>query len=151
MIVNTIEYPQPSEFAIRARAIPNIPRGDGGYPTTLKTIIDMLKSDTPIDTPLSIPGSSSSCTLKDACIVLRATRIIIKTRSGFTPSEEAIRWRDSNDSMYLSALLSARVCFFSAMLDALRNPKTSAELLELANTVYGMGWKKRSEINRRLS
>lgn len=65
------------------RSMPSIPRGNGKLTDSLRTILDMVQADTPLDTTVKLEGSSSEATLNDCCVSLHATRIVQKTKSGY--------------------------------------------------------------------
>lgn len=132
------------------RSMPSIPRGNGKLTDSLRTILDMVQADTPLDTTVKLEGSSSEATLNDCCVSLHATRIVQKTKSGYEVSPLMEQWLTSGDNALLARLFSDRCFFFSGMLVNLKSPMTARELLETANNEYGASWKQLSEIQSRL-
>lgn len=119
------------------RSMPSIPRGNGKLTDSLRTILDMVQADTPLDTTVKLEGSSSEATLNDCCVSLHATRIVQKTKSGYEVSPLMEQWLTSGDNALLARLFSDRCFFFSGMLVNLKSPMTARELLETANNEYG--------------
>lgn len=65
-------------------------------------------------------------------------------------SDEAQRWLDTDDDLYLAAFLCARIKFLAEVLYYLDEPKTAAELQNIAINEYALTWKTTSDINARL-
>lgn len=65
-------------------------------------------------------------------------------------SDEAQRWLDTDDDLYLAAFLCARIKFLAEVLYYLDEPKTATELQNIAINEYALTWKTTSDINARL-
>ncbi len=68
--------------------MPNIPRGNRGLQESLKYILVALKSNTPSNTLVNIPGSNSEKYLEDLYIIL-PSGIESKLITGWEISQEA--------------------------------------------------------------
>ena len=149
--MNTItSYPEHLSWDNKVFSMPNIPRGRDGMLAVLRTILSLVKAHTPPTQTLTFDGSSSRISLNDVCIRLRPMRLVIRTASGWELTPESQAWLDSNDDLYLAALLCANTKFLGEILFYLDEPKTSAQLQEIALSEYGLSWKTKSDINSRL-
>lgn len=59
------------------------------------------------------------------------------------------KWLEESAPLVLVALLHSRVQFIGEMLASLQEPRTSQELLDVANDQYATGWTTRAQIDRR--
>lgn len=149
--MNTISsYPENLSWDNKVFSMPNIPRGSDGMLAVLRTILSLVKAHTPQAQILTFDGSSSRISLNDVCIRLRPMRLVIRTASGWELTQESQTWLDSNDDLYLAAVLCANTKFLGEILFYLDEPKTSAQLQEIASSEYGLSWKTKSDINSRL-
>lgn len=150
MIVYPSEYPKNRLWDEKVFSMPNIPRGDDGLLFVLREILTKVRNhDNPHDL-LSFRGSSSKITLDEACVRLRPMRLVSKINSGWELTAESVKWLDSNDELYLAAILCANIRFVAELLYYLDTPRKSPELKEIAIREYGMGWKTLSDVNSRL-
>ncbi|MCY7998586.1 hypothetical protein [Bacillus haynesii] len=146
------EYPSIRSWETKVSAMPNIPRGEKGFQKTLKYILTELKNKTPINTSINIEGSRSKKTLEQLYIRLRPSGFVKKMVTGWELSEEADKWLESGDNLYLAAMINANVRFFSEILAVLiKNPATSREVQDVASNEYKLSWKTKSEIHARLN
>ena len=150
MKIHPSEYPQNRLWDEKVFTMPNIPRGDEGLLFVLREILTKVrKNDNPHDL-LVFRGSNSKITLDEACVRLRPMRFVSKTNSGWELTAESIKWLDSDDELYLAAILCANIRFAAELLYYLDTPRKSPELKEIAIREYGMGWKTLSDVNSRL-
>ncbi|MGN0426518.1 MAG: hypothetical protein ACI4F0_01840 [Agathobacter sp.] len=150
MRVNVTEYPKPLSWEMKSFSMPNIPRGTLGMKENLKTILEMVRNNVSPSQRLSIEGSESQIDLGTACVRLRPMKLLLKTQTGWVLSDEARKWLDTEDELYLAAFLCARIKFLAEILYYLDEPKTAAELQNIAINEYGLTWKTTSDINARL-
>lgn len=150
MRVNAVEYPKPLSWEMKSFSMPNIPRGTLGMKENLKTILEMVRNNVSPSQRLMIEGSESKIDLGTACVRLRPMKLLLKTQTGWVLSEEAQRWLDTDDDLYLAAFLCARIKFLAEVLYYLDEPKTAAELQNIAINEYALTWKTTSDINARL-
>lgn len=150
MVIHPSEYPQNRVWDEKVFTMPNIPRGDDGLLFVLREILTKVHNhDNPHDL-LAFRGSSSKITLDEACVRLRPMRLVSKTSAGWELTMESAKWLDSNDELYLGAILCANIRFVAELLYYLDTPRKSPELKEIAIREYGMGWKTLSDVNSRL-
>lgn len=116
----------------------------------LKIILEMVRNNVSPSQKLSLEGSESKIDLGTACVRLRPMKLLLKTQTGWMLSEEAEKWLDSEDELYLAAFLCARIKFLAEILFYLDEPKTAAELQDIATNEYALTWKTTSDINARL-
>ena len=150
MRVNVTEYPKPLSWEMKSFSMPNIPRGTLGMKENLKNILEMVRNNVSPSQKLSIEGSESQIDLGTACVRLRPMKLLLKTQAGWILSDEAKKWLDTEDELYLAAFLCARIKFLAEILYYLDEPKTAAELQNIATNEYGLTWKTTSDINARL-
>lgn len=150
MRVNVTEYPKPLSWDMKSFSMPNIPRGTLGMKENLKTILEMVRNNVSPSQRLTIEGSESKIDLGTACVRLRPMKLLLKTQNGWTLSDEAKKWLDTEDELYLAAFLCARIKFLAEILYYLDEPKTAAELQAIAINEYALTWKTTSDINARL-
>lgn len=150
MRVNVTEYPKSLSWEMKSFSMPNIPRGTLGMKENLKIILEMVQNNVSPSQRLSIEGSESQIDLGTACVRLRPMKLLLKTQTGWVLSDEAKKWLDTEDELYLAAFLCARIKFLAEILYYLDEPKTAAELQNIAINEYALTWKTTSDINARL-
>lgn len=150
MRVNVTEYPKSLSWEMKSFSMPNIPRGTLGIKENLKTILEMVRNNVSPSQKLNIEGSGSKIDLGTVCIRLRPMKLLLKTQAGWVLSDEAQKWLDTEDELYLAAFLCARIKFLAEILYYLDEPKTAAELQNIAINEYALTWKTTSDINSRL-
>lgn len=150
MRVNVSEYPKNLPWETKVFSMPNIPRGDIGLIEVLKEILLKVKNNITVSERLHFTGSESNITLNEACIRLRPMKMVIKTPSGWHLSSESEKWLQTEDNLYLAAVLCSRIKFVAEILYYLDSPKTAAQLQEIALSEYALNWKTTSDINSRL-
>ncbi len=150
MRVNVTEYPKSLSWEMKSFSMPNIPRGTLGMKENLKTILEMVRNNASPSQKLIIEGSESKIDLGTACVRLRPMKLLLKTQTGWMLSDEAQRWLDTDDELYLAAFLCARIKFLAEILYYLDEPKTATELQNIAISEYALTWKTTSDINARL-
>ena len=150
MRVDVAEYPKSLSWEMKSYSMPNIPRGTLGMKENLKNILEMVRNNVSPSQKLSIEGSESQIDLGTACVRLRPMKLLLKTQAGWILSDEAKKWLDTEDELYLAAFLCARIKFLAEILYYLDEPKTAAELQNIATNEYGLTWKTTSDINARL-
>ena len=150
MRVDVAEYPKSLSWEMKSFSMPNIPRGTLGMKENLKNILEMVRNNVSPSQRLSIEGSESQIDLGTACVRLRPMKLLLKTQTGWVLSDEAKKWLDTEDELYLAAFLCARIKFLAEISYYLDKPKTAAELQNIAINEYGLTWKTTSDINARL-
>ncbi len=150
MRVSITEYPKSLSWEMKSFSMPNIPRGTLGMKENLKTILEMVRNNLSPSQRLNIEGSESQIDLGTACVRLRPMKLLLKTQAGWVLSDEAKKWLDTEDELYLAAFLCARIKFLAEILYYLDEPKTAAELQNIAINEYALTWKTTSDINARL-
>ncbi|WDH76703.1 restriction endonuclease [Exiguobacterium marinum] len=151
--LNPTNLPPVRPWETKVSAMPNIPRGEKGYPNTLHTILNHLQSDMPINSLISFEGSNRKTSLEDLCISLRPSGFVKRTVNGWILTGQSKELLNSPSNDYLAAVLSSNIKFFSEILGVLhkKGSLTSSELQEIASTDYKISWKTKSEIHARIS
>lgn len=150
MRVDISEYPKAISWEMKSFSMPNIPRGTSGMKENLRVILEMVRNNISPSQKLSIEGSESKIDLGTACVRLRPMKLLLKTQNGWELSEEAKKWLDTDDDLYLAAFLCSRIKFLAEILYYLDEPKTAAMLQDIAINEYKLSWKTKSDINARL-
>ncbi|WP_321433628.1 hypothetical protein [Trichococcus flocculiformis] len=146
------EYPVIRSWETKVSAMPNIPRGENGFQETLKYILTALKNKTPVNTQINIEGSRSNNTLEQLYIRLRPSGFVKKLITGWELSEEADKWLKLDNNLYLAAMLTANIRYFSEILAILKQSSaTSRVIQDIASNEYKLSWKTKSEIHARLN
>lgn len=150
MRVNVTEYPKSLSWEMKSFSMPNISRGTLGIKENLKIILEMVRNNVSPSQRLSIEGSETKIDLGSVCVRLRPMKLLLKTQNGWVLSDEAKKWLDTEDDLYLAAFLCARIKFLAEILYYLDKPKTAAELQDIATNEYALTWKTTTDINARL-
>nr|WP_318540372.1 hypothetical protein [Terribacillus saccharophilus] len=147
-----LKYPESRDWNIKVFAMPRIPRSKLGYPESLRLILQAVKENTPKNTVINIPGSTTQNTLEELCIRLRPMGFVFQRKVGSTweLSSESNVWLENQDNIYLSSFLNANIRFISELLNELKEVHNTKEILSIANTKYLIGWKGKSQVNDRL-
>jgi predicted transcriptional regulator len=150
--INDKSYPKSIEWESKALAMPNIPRGKG-YPISLRTILNALTEQKPYESIINIEESERKESLDEMCIRLRPLNIVSgSSKTKWIISNEALKWLDSEDDLYLAAILNANIKFFSEILQILSQEKCQVQkILKAAVNKYGITWKTKQEILARLN
>lgn len=128
MIVPFEEYPQNRPWDEKVFSMPNIPRGTEGLLVVLYDILQKVKEHCNTKDLLVYKGSNSKITLNEACVRLRPMRLVVKTAYGWELSKDSERWLETNDNLYLAAVLCANIRFVAEVLYYLDTPRKSNEL-----------------------
>lgn len=150
MRVNVAEYPKSLSWDTKTFSMPNTPRGDAGMVENLRIILKLVEQNTSPSQRLDIQGSDSKIDLGTACIRLRPMKLVIKSQNNWRLSDEAKKWLETGDDLYLAAILCSRIKFLAEILYYLDSPKTAAQLQDIALNEYALNWKTKSDINARL-
>lgn len=138
----------------RAKGVLPMPGGYSGYLTSLRKVCVLVADERP--TPAELAGRLESVLeVKAPAARLRESFLrkvgLISVRGGtciLGPWTE--KWLASGDDAIIIALLHGRCQFIGEMLDAARSPRTTEELLAVANEKYRMGWDTQTQVaNRR--
>ncbi len=150
MKVDVTEYPKTLEWEDKVFSMPNIPRGEEGLINVLRKFLLLVQNHESSAQIISIAGSQSKITLNEVCIRLRPMKLVKKVLNGWELTEESKRWLETQDNLYLAAVLCANIRFLGEILFYLDTPKKAKDLQEIAIRDYGLNWKTGSDINSRL-
>lgn len=150
--VNSADYPMKRNWESKVFAMPNIPRGDGGFPRSLKYILNSIKNNEPSNNSINIPGSHSKSSLEKLYINLRPSGIVNNPSTGWEISQVGEKWLETGDNLYLGAILDANIKFFSEILHLIKiGVQLTMKIKEYANSKYYLNWKTKSEVLARLN
>ena len=138
----------------RAKGVLQMPGGYSGYLASVRKVCALVADERP--TPVELASRLEKVLeVKATGARLRESFLrkigLISVRGGtcsLGPWTE--KWLASGDDRIIIALLHGRCQFIGELLDAARSPRTTDELLAVANDRYGMGWDTQTQIvNRR--
>ena len=146
------KYPENKEWDKKINSTPSIPGGKNQYLSNLRKLLLYVQNGEPLEIIPQLDGSNSKITLNELCLhQLGPMKFVSRTNNGgWTLSEEATLWIESEDNLYLATLFCANVKFFSEILYYLDSPKTARELFDIAVNEYDLSWKIPTTINNRL-
>lgn len=145
--------PKPFAWAQRRKSASPLPGGSTQYLVTLAGILRQTQEGGALRTDLERwmndeHGVSKRYAELAVDFLIRAS--ILEARgTRIEPSAEALHWLETRDDAYLVSLLHARIRFIGEMLQVLQEPHTTDEVLDVANSTYGMGWTTSAQVNRR--
>ena len=140
--VNSSDYPRKRNWESKVFAMPNIPRGDGGFPRSLKYILNSIKNNEHPNNSVNIPGSNSKSTLEKLYINLRPSGIVNNSSTGWEISPVGEKWLETEDNLYLGAIFDANIKY----LDTIYNSMTP----KVKESMYGVELKDFLEERREL-
>ena len=145
------EYPQNRTWDEKAFRAPDLPRGNKGVLTNLKTILTKVQDGEPSHQVVSFDGCDSKLTLDMLCLTLASPPLFVRVQSRWTLTEAAARYLESDDKLYLAAFLCANVKFMAEILFFLADvPRKAAELHDIGAREYNLPWKTRQSLHVRL-
>jgi hypothetical protein len=147
------DLPAPFAWRQRRKGMSPLPGGYGEFTHALTRMLQWISQAQPDEQGLEswlrqefAMGASYARFTSD----FLARMSVVSVRGGrvdLTP--EGRKWLSDANPSYLVALLHSRFQFVGEMLQLLTKPRTSEELLQLANERYQMGWKTRTQVDRR--
>lgn len=143
------EYPVNREWKQKAFSMPKLPGGDDGLEKTLYTILQMVKEGQSPNTVPEIKGSDSTATLGRMCEWIRPIGLVNKEKQRWSLTELGETVLKKRDSFFSTAVLCSSIVFMGEILFSLNLPKTSQQLLKIAES-YHLSWKTYSEIHNRI-
>lgn len=149
----TAEIPAPFAWEQRYKSAHPMPGGYDAYLDSLQTLVARVADERPTKT--EVPGlieeqfavSPHRSSLLAA--FLRKAGFITEKGEVAVPSEPVNRWLESSDSRVIIGLLHSRVRFIGELLQSAFAPKSTSELLDVANEQYGCRWSTKAQIDRR--
>ena len=141
-----------NDWNLKVSAMPRIPRGDKGYIESLYFILGEVASNKDSNSIIEVSGSKSKATLDGLCIMLRPIKLVnqesrkekwVLTEIG----EEILSLRDDTK---VAIYLNSKIKFFFEVIDFLREPRKTSEILAYANEKYEMIWKGKAQVHDRL-
>jgi Restriction endonuclease len=147
------DLPAPFAWRQRRKGMSPLPGGYGEFTRALTRMLQWMSQAQPDEQGLESWlrhdfSMSASYARFTADFLARMSVIAVRGgRVGVTP--EGRKWLSGANPGYLVALLHSRFQFVGEMLQLLTKPLSSEELLQLANQRYQMGWKTRTQVDRR--
>jgi EVE domain len=138
----------------RAKGVLQMPGGYSGYLMSLRKVCALVADERPTPVELAsrlekvLEVKATGARLRES--FLRKIGIISLRGGTCGLGSWTEKWLASGDDRIIIALLHGRCQFIGELLDAARSPRTTDELLAVANDRYGMGWDTQTQIvNRR--
>jgi hypothetical protein len=147
----TRTLPAAFSWTERAKAVYPLPGGYDGYLTSLRRIIAYVNEASPTRAELAgwllkQYGSAFTAPVID---FLRRLSLLDIRADRCQATDPAQTWIASDDPAFLIALLHSRARFIGEMLDNLREPRRTSDILDLANERFSMGWSSNAQVDRR--
>ena len=137
----------------RSKDVYPLPGGYDSYLVTFEKILSHVDTHRPVSAELiaeiqSTFGSSQTSS-RMMTSFLKRVGFLNETAGQLGLSESSRRYLADQDPAIIVAQVHSRVRFFGEMLGLLTTPRTTGELLEVANASYGMNWNTNAQIQRR--
>ena len=137
----------------RASGVLPMPGGYDGYLASTRRVLALVDQARPTPEELTRRISEEfGVTLTAARLresFLRKVGIVAQRSGSCVVSDWSQRWLDEGRDEILVSLLHRRCSFIGEMLDALREPKSVADLLRVAEARYDLHWETDTQINNR--
>lgn len=147
------ELPPAFSWEQRSRSVHPMPGGYESYLLSLRRVLDVVEEERPTETELGeLLRREFEVTEKRALqlgLFLRRSGFLTRSRGSIEVSLWAARWRVTNDPRIPVALLHGRVRFIGELLSVATSPKSTSEILLIANEQYGTGWTTQAQVDRR--
>ena len=138
----------------RSKGVLQMPGGYSGYLISLRKVCALVADERPTPVELAsrletvLEVKATAARLRES--FLRKVGLISVHGETCTLGPWTEKWLASGDDRIIVALLHGRCQFIGELLDTARSPRSSDELLAVANDMYGMGWDTQTQIvNRR--
>ncbi|WP_150243919.1 restriction endonuclease [Nocardiopsis quinghaiensis] len=119
----------------------------------LKQVLEQLPSSGDSILRLNDPNGkeiSVECE-KLAVHQLSTAKFVRRDKGGvWVPTDEALRWKEFGDNKYLARHIHANVKFFGEALEAIDSNTSHADILRVAQEVYGLPWNSSDQVRRRI-
>ena len=147
------EFPAPFAWDQRSKSTHPMPGGYDGYLDSLRELLIKVHDDRPTRAELpQLIAEMFRVTKSFSDLLssfLRKAGFLVDRGQAIDLSEWSARWLESGDPRITVGLLHSRIRFIGEMLITVMEPRTTGELLEIANNWYGCGWSTKAQIDRR--
>jgi hypothetical protein len=146
-------YPHPFAWEQRRKSVYPMPGSYSGYLDSLRAILGFARTEMPA--PERLVGwlrehfGLGEVGARNRVGFLRRAGLLREEGGVVRVSDTGLRWLEQGDHAALIAEVHARIQFIGEMLDATTQPRSAAELLDLANEQFQMDWKTDAQISRR--
>ncbi|GAA2007761.1 hypothetical protein [Microbacterium ulmi] len=139
----------------RVGAVPTLPSPTGGWRDQLIRLLEWLNQSGPLprDTTFANPGSATQYTLGQYANQLAPFDLLTRTPERQVEVGKFGReWLKDPAPDLLLRQIHARAKFVGELLSAIRDrPREMIELHDLANDEYGLDWRSRDQVRRRMT
>lgn len=140
-------------WADRGKDAYPLPGGYSGQIESLKYILEYCHDQRPdragLEAAIRDQFGSSENNARFMTNYLRRIGFLIETSGHVTASQPLLDAVERGDSDIVLATMHSRVRFFGEMMEFLRSPHSSDQILDYANDSFGMGWSTKAQIQRR--
>lgn len=147
------EFPAPFAWDQRSKSTHPMPGGYDGYLDSLRELLLKVQDDRPTRSELPQLIAEMFGVTKARSDLLssfvRKAGFLIDRGQAIDLSEWSTSWISSADPRIVVGLLHSRIRFVGEMLITAEEPRTTGELLEIANQQYGCDWSTKAQIDRR--
>ena len=148
-VVATTEYPTPLPWPERASSLQYVPKGSISLIEALRLFLHAIDHHAESSAHVQIPGITRTPSLDSICQRISKMGLVIKNDNGWSLTHEARRWIQTEDNLYLAAIICSRTKFAGEHLALLHDPKSTKELFDIAREQYGMTWKTVNQVHAR--
>jgi predicted RNA-binding protein with PUA-like domain len=147
------ELPPAFSWEQRLKSVHPMPGGYESYLLSLQRVLDVVEEEHPTESEfgdlLRREFEVSERRALQLALFLRRSGFLTGGRGAIEVSDWAARWRATNDARIPIALLHSRVRFIGELLAVATNPRSTPEILQIANEQYGAGWTTQAQVGRR--
>ena len=147
------DLPSAFHWRDRAKGVAPMPGGYNGYLHSLRSVCQMIVDERPAQADVAdrleaLLGVTPTGARHRESFLRRVG--VIQVAAGVAHvGDWARRWLDSGDDAIIIALLHSRCQFVGELLQLCEQPRSTDELLVMANDLYAMGWDTKTQIDNR--
>ncbi|MFI7538736.1 hypothetical protein [Streptosporangium sp. NPDC049376] len=142
---------RPLPWITRAMGLPLFPGTYTEWPELLRSLLKAFTPETLASNRIMWPQGSDSLTAGEAAKTIRRTGLITLDGPRILVTPLGRRWQASGDDELLTIIFHCNIRFIGELLLALsqEGALTHNELMEMADTRYGLHWKSDTQIRNR--
>jgi predicted RNA-binding protein with PUA-like domain len=147
------DLPSAFHWRDRAKGVAPMPGGYDGYLHSLRSICQMIDDERPSQADVAVRmeallGVTPTGARHRESFLRRVGVIQVEAGVGCV-GDWARRWLDGGDDAIITALLHSRCQFVGELLQLCEQPRSTDELLVMANDLYAMRWDTKTQIDNR--
>jgi hypothetical protein len=149
----TGDLPSAFHWRDRVKGVAPMPGGYDGYLHSLRSVCQMIDDERPAQADVAVRlaarlGITPTGARQRESFLRRVG--LIQVEAGVADvGDWARRWLDSGDDAIIAALMHSRCQLMGELLQLCEQPRSTDELLAIANDLYVMGWDTKTQIDNR--